>query len=104
MNPVFEDLVKQYEEQQANLSSMLHIQAHYIEEMITKNITQPLRIPSKSDLNNEFNQSNLSLNSTVFLRNHSGRRRDFGGTGGPKSTETNKSKSVTRYQNIDDEI
>jgi len=44
------------------------------------------------------------MSSAVLLRNNSDRRRELGGARGPKSTETNKSKSVTRYQQAEEDI
>ena len=50
LNPVVDEVIKQYEDQQSALQSMIHMQAHYIEEMISQSAILPFRIQSKSEI------------------------------------------------------
>ncbi|CDW75867.1 UNKNOWN [Stylonychia lemnae] len=97
--PQVEEVINQYEEQNKMLQNFIYSQALYIEEnlMMVKPISEKFSMMQNS---NE-NQSNMSINSNTFMRNIGAEKRIS--RLGKTSADTSKSKSVTRYQIIEED-
>eukprot|EP00347_Sterkiella_histriomuscorum_P023709 403333658 len=109
VNSQIDEIVKDYEDQAYLLQSFIHNQALYIEEVLLNpysHLTNQANIDKFSHVQtSQDNPSNLSMNSGVsIIRNQRapGAHKRFSRLG-KASAETSKSKSVTRYQNIEDD-